>query len=175
MSLSVVYVKEFNHVVGALSLTGASPPTSVAALVGDELPLRLALDSGRSAALPLSESQLGVAAAADEPGVFTDALAFGVELDDTKKPKPVLVRLKAWQDALTLTAAGLAIKVPAPVGEVTKVLALISDGQDIHTLVGEIPAGTQDTTLPVAVGSGEHALLVLVAGFAGRLETAKLP
>jgi hypothetical protein len=50
------------------------------------------------------------------------------------------------------------------------VLALISDGPATHVLVNEIAIGSDHVNIPVTVDSGEHGVLVLVEGWAGRLE-----
>lgn len=171
MGLSVVYVSETGHVVGALGLTGGSAAADVASLVGASLPMRVELDAGEIAVLPLKDKTLGVAAADDEPGVFADPLAFGAELVEDQPPKPTLVRLAAWSDGLTLDGQGLTIEVPvAGNASATKVNALVSEGQDTLVLAGVIPAGAKKITLPVTVSAGRHGVLVLVAGWAGRLE-----
>jgi hypothetical protein len=170
MSISVVYSASTGHVMGALAVTGGTPSADVALLVGDSLPLRISLPTGEVAVLSLTDRQLGAGVVDDEPGVFVNSLAFGVTLEEDK-PKPTLAQLATWDTDLELTAQGLTIKVPVPnASRATPVLALISDGPATHVLVNEIPAGKTDVTIPVTVGSGEHGLLVLVEGWAGRLE-----
>src|SRR5215470_9714074 len=196
MSLFVVYVPDTGHVVGALNATGAALSAGAAlpggvalsagaalpggaalsagvgSLVGDALPMRVSLSNGEVAELALRAGQLAVLAADDEPAVFADPLAFGVELVPNAPPKPALLRLATWSsNELTLTSDGLVVKVPvANQSRISKVLALISDGQDTLVLTGEIPAQQDTVTLPVTVRSGVHGALVLVAGWAGRLE-----
>jgi hypothetical protein len=177
MSLFVVYVPDTGHVVGAVNAIGAAPPAVVDSrvdpgwLVGAELPLRVSLGVGEIAVLPLLARDLAVHAADDEPGVFADPLAFGVEQVQTQPPKPALVRLASWSTALEFANGGLSVEVPvADETQVTPVLALISEGQDTHVLAGEIAMGVKKVTLPVTVGSGPHGVLVLAAGWVGRLE-----
>jgi len=181
MSLSVVYVPDTGHVVGALSATGATMPTGptghtdagslLGSLVGDALPVRVSLGEGEVAELALRAGQLAVLAADDEPAVFADPLAYGVESVPDAPPKPALLRLASWSTGLTLTTERLVVTVPvANQSQTTKVLALVSDGQDTLVLAGEIPVQQDMVTLPVTVRSGRHGVLVLVAGWAGRLE-----
>ncbi|MFC9430109.1 hypothetical protein [Streptomyces sp. NPDC056987] len=177
MALSVVYAAGTGHVVGALALTGASTLPDVASLVGPALPLRVSLGSGRTATLPLNARELGVAAADDEPGALADPLAYAVELtaEVLPRPKPTLLRLATWKDGLALATDGLTITVPVARSGLTKVVALISDEQDTHVLAGEIPAGDTEVKLPVTLAAAsEHGVLVLVGGWAGRLEKAKV-
>ncbi|MFI9586799.1 hypothetical protein ACIHCQ_34345 [Streptomyces sp. NPDC052236] len=184
MALSVVYATDTGHVVGALALTGASARPGgasavpeVASLVGLALPLRVSLGAGRTATVPLNARELAVAAADDEPGALADPLAYGVEMtaEPTPKPKPTLLRLATWKDGLKLAADGLTITVPVATNRLLKVVALISDEQDTHVLAGEIVAGATEVTLPVTLAAAsEHGVLVLVGGWAGRLEKAKV-
>ncbi|MFJ5226424.1 hypothetical protein [Streptomyces sp. NPDC088400] len=177
MALSVVYVADTGHVVGALALTGASTLPDVASLVGLALPLRVSLGSGRTATLPLNARELAVAAADDEPGALADPLAYAVELtaEAPPRPKPTLLRLATWKDGLALATDGLAITLPVATNRLVKVVALVSDEQDTHVLAGEIPAGETKVKLPVTLATAsEHGVLVLVGGWAGRLEKAKV-
>jgi hypothetical protein len=103
----------------------------------------------------------------DEPGVLVDPLAFGVEGDD---PKPALMRLPTWDTPLAFTSAGLVVTVPVVASHDTPVLVLVSEGQDTLVRPGTITAASGDVTLPVTVSAGPHGVLVLVAGWAGRLE-----
>lgn len=175
MALTVVYAADTGHVVGALALTGTATgaPPDVAALVGRELPLRVSLGGGRTATLPLNARELAVAAVDDEPDALTDPLAFGVELTAEGKPKPTLLRLPAWTDSgsIALAADGLTVTVGVPVARPAKVVALVSDDQDTHVLAGEVPAQQTRVKLPLTLTpGGTHGVLVLVAGWAGRLE-----
>lgn len=174
MALSVVYVPDTGHVAGALGVTGEAAPDDVAVLVGPALPLRVRLDDGETAVLTLRDRQLAALAADDEPGVFADPLAFGVDQvenpDSTVVAKPGLLRLAPWSTTPTLDDDGLAIEVPvADQVKTVPVVALVSDGAETRLLTGAIPAGQRTVTLPVTVDSGPHAVLVLVAGWAGRL------
>ena len=176
MTLSVVYVPDTGHVVGALGVTGASAPADVTALVGSALPLRVALGGGETAVLSLRDRQLLALAADDEPGAFADPLAFGVEqvvgANSAVVPKPALVRLAPWFTQLRFDADGLVITVPvANTTGTTTVLALVSEGQETRVLAGAIEQGGRSVTLPVTVDGGPHGVLVLVAGWAGRLES----
>ncbi|MFH9672108.1 hypothetical protein ACH4L5_07470 [Streptomyces sp. NPDC017405] len=177
MALTVVYTAGTGHVVGALALTGAAAPADVAALVGRALPMRVFLDDGSVAALPLDARDLAVAAVDDEPGALADPLAFGVELGPEGRPEPTLVRLAAWTGGagVALSATGLTVTVQVAQARPATVVALVSDDQDTHVLAGEIPAQRSQVTLPVTLGpGGKHGVLVLVAGWAGRLEEAKV-
>ncbi|MER5932594.1 hypothetical protein [Streptomyces sp. NPDC002054] len=173
MALSVVYVADTGHVVGALALTGAGAPPDVAALVGRALPMRVLLGGGRTATLPLKARELAVAAVDDEPAALADPLAFGVELTPEGKPKPTLLRLATWtgSDSIALATDGLTVTVQVAAARPAKVVALVSDDQDTRVLAGEIPAQQTQVKLPVTLEAGSaHGVLVLVAGWAGRLE-----
>ncbi|MGW0768976.1 hypothetical protein [Streptomyces sp. NPDC002676] len=177
MALTVVYAADTGHVVGALALTGAGAPADVAALVGRALPMRVFLDEGRIATLPLNARDLAVAAVDDEPAALVDPLAFGVELSPEGRPKPTLVRLATWTGSagIALAADGLTVTVQVAAARPTKVVALVSDDQDTHVLAGELPAQQTQVKLPVSLDHGsKHGVLVLVAGWAGRLEEASV-
>ncbi|MFE5159735.1 hypothetical protein ACFRNT_14670 [Streptomyces sp. NPDC056697] len=170
MALSVVYTLDTGHVVGALALTGAAAPDEVAALVGRALPLRVSLDGGRVAALPLSARDLAVTAVDDEPAALAEPLAFGVEMTSEGKPKPALVRLASWTEGIALATDGLTVTVKVAVARPTPVVALVSDEQDTHVLAGEIPAQQTQVKLPVTLVAGSvHGVLVLATGWAGHL------
>lgn len=175
MSLFVVYVKETGHVVGAVRAIGVTVPT-VAALVGDGLPLRVSLGPGEIASLVLKPGDLAVHEADDEPGVFLDPLGFGVELgQDDQPPKPALVPLQRSSKPLVFDGIGLRVEVDNPVGENTVVRVLISYGQTTTLLVGQINKDGKDTTLPTPVDDDPHGVLVLIPGWAGRLEKVEKP
>jgi hypothetical protein len=174
MTLYVVYTLATGHVVGAVNaidaaipLADADTPIDPGLLVGDALPLRISLDAGEIASLPLLARELAVHTPDDEPGVFADPLAFGFEGD---KPKISLSRLPTWDTPLSFTNAGLAVTVPVVASHDTPVLVLVSEGQDTLMRPGTITAGSDTVTLPVTVSAGPHGVLVLVAGWAGRLE-----
>ncbi|GII84251.1 hypothetical protein Ssi03_22410 [Sphaerisporangium siamense] len=175
MALSVVYVADSGHVVGALALTGAGVAADLGAVVGAELSLRVPLGEGRVAPLPLSARRLALAPADDEPGVFDDPLAFGVELTSGGRPKPALARLAPWTTPLSLAKDRLTVTLPVPATRLTPVLALLSDGSETHVASGEIPPGGDKAELPVALDAGPHGVLVLVAGNTGRLEKLNVP
>ncbi|GAB3451476.1 hypothetical protein [Actinophytocola sediminis] len=177
MSLFVVYLPDTGHVAGAVSATGAVVPVEPTALVGDALPLRVPAGDGETATLPLPSRELLVLLADDEPAVFTDPLAFGVEQVPDAPPKSALVRLAAWSDELRFDAAGLVVRVPvANTTRTTPVFALVSGGQDVHVLAGEIAIGEDQVTLPLTVAAGStHGVLVLATGWAGRLATVTAP
>jgi hypothetical protein len=170
MSLSVVYVEDTGHVVGAVALTGASPGADVASLVGPELPLRLTLGSGNVSTLSLPDKRLAVLAADDEPGVFAEPLSFGIE-PGPDKPKPTLVRLAPWDKAFVLTADTLTVNLQLVTTRITPIMVLISGDPETHLFIGEIPAGEGSAEFQVSLTRGdEHAVLVLVEGQAGRFE-----
>jgi len=175
MALSVVYAVDTGHVVGALALTGTrtgtGAPAEAADLVGPALPLRVSLGEGRVATLPLSARELAVAAVDDEPAALAEPLAFAVEVTTDNKPKPALLRLPSWTEGIALAADGLTITVQIAVARPTPVVALVSDEQNTHVLGGEIPAQQTQVKLPVTLVAGSaHGVLVLAAGWAGRLE-----
>jgi hypothetical protein len=191
MTLSVVYVPDTGHVVGALGVTGELAPDQVAALVGPALPLRVPLGGDETAVLMLRDRQLSALAADDEPGVFADPLAFGVEqvenpdstvvatvsdVRSASSAKPALLRLASWTTTLTFDQDMLAVEVPvADATRDTPVVALVSDGAETRLLSGAIAAGQKTVNLPVTVDDGPHGVLVLVAGWAGRLESVTKP
>jgi hypothetical protein len=169
MALCAVYVKEFGHVVGAVATAGATVPLEVTALAGAELPLRTALDLGRTATLALKADRLAAAAVDDEPEVFDRHLLFGVELGPDTEPKPTLRRLAAWTKLPDLKEQSLEITLPATSAQPTPVLALITDGQDIRLVAGDVPANDPTVSLTVSVSKGMHGMLVLVPGLEGQL------
>jgi hypothetical protein len=175
MTLSVVYVPDTGHVVAALAVTGGQAPDDVSTLVGPAIPLRVTVDGGETAELTLLAGKLAGLAADDEPGVFGDPLAFGVDqvvtADQQVIPRPTLLSLDPLTDAPTLDATGLTVTVPRidPVNDAA-VLVLISDGPDTRTVPWLLPKGDKTVTIPVTVDDGEHGVLVLVAGWAGTLQ-----
>ncbi|MFI9455211.1 hypothetical protein [Amycolatopsis sp. NPDC052450] len=180
MTLSVVYVPDTGHVVGAVGVTGTPAPVEVSALIGPALPLRVTLGAGKTAVLTLRDRQLTALAADDEPGAFTDPLAFGVEQVEgpgsVMVAKPALRQLRPWIDKFAFDAVGLTVTVPsADNTRDTPVMALVSDGAETRVLAGAIAEGQKSVTLPVSVDSGPHGVLVLVAGWAGRLEAVTKP
>ncbi|MFH9399249.1 hypothetical protein ACH4JS_05605 [Streptomyces sp. NPDC017638] len=177
MALTVVYTAGTGHVVGALALTGAGAPADVAALVGRALPMRVCVDQGRVATLPLNAGNLAVAVVDDEPAALVDPLAFGVELNPEGRPGPTLTRLATWTGGagVALTPNGLTITVQVAPARPAKVVALVSADQDTHVLAGELPAQQTRVTLPVSLDAGgKHGVLVLAAGWAGLLEEANV-
>jgi hypothetical protein len=167
MSLSVVYVTDTNHVVGALALTGGGEPSDVSALVGTDLPLRTG-----TATLPLKAARLAALAADGEPSVFDEPLAFGVELTVSVPPKPkaTLLRLAPLPPPVTLAVTEVTITIPQHTTRTTPVLVLISGDPDVHLLTGEIPLGQQEIKFQTALSLGDtHGVLALVAGWAGWL------
>lgn len=175
MSLFVVYVKETNHVVGAVSAVGAAVPT-VAALVGDELPLRVSLGEGKIASLTLKAGELAVREADEEPGVFVDPLAFAVDQGTPDQPpKSALVPLDKAKTNLTFDVAGLTVAVDDNVPDNTVVRVLISYRQATSVLTGQIDKDGSRTTLETSVDTDPHGVLVLIPGWAGRLEKVEKP
>lgn len=177
MSLFVVYAQKTGNVVGAVSAIGVSAPANAAALVGNALPMRVRLADGSLVELLLPSAELLAHEADDNPEALVDPLRFGVELvpgsgtDDPPVAKPALLELNKWSDGLVFDAIGLVVTLPTPTVDKATVLALISgdDGTDLRT--GAIAAGGTQTTLPVSVDpQSSRGVLVLVAGWAGRLE-----
>ncbi|URM88808.1 hypothetical protein LUW75_00855 [Streptomyces sp. MRC013] len=175
MALTVVYAAGTGHVVGALALTGAEAPADAAALVGRALPLRVPLGGGRTAVLPLGAGELAVAAVDEEPAALADPLAFGVGLTAEGAPRPALLRLAEWSgDGVALAADGLTVAVRVAAARPARVVALVADDRDTRVLAGELPAGQDRVKLPVALDAGgAYGVLVLVEGWAGRLERAE--
>lgn len=180
MTLSVVYVPDTGHVVAALAVTGGQAPDDVSALVGAALPLRVAVGGGETVELTLPAAKLAGLAADDEPGVFADPLAFGVDqvttADQQVVPRPTLLNLDPLTDALKLDTTGLTVTVPR--GDPVKdnlVLVLISDGPDTLAVPWLLPKGDKTVTIPVTVDDGQHGVLVLVAGWAGTLQAVSKP
>jgi len=169
MSLYVVYVRETGHVAGAVDAVGVPGPGNAAALVGAALPLRVSTGPGEIVSLPLPAADLEVHAADEEPDVFADPLAFGVE-----PAKPVLTRLREWGEEPTFSPDSLVITVPvADQSRATPVLALVTGGQDLRILSGEIPAGQDAVELAITVPAGTYGVLALVAGWAGALTAVR--
>lgn len=173
MSLFVVYVRKTGHVVGAVNAIGATPPADAAALVGADLPLRLSLSTGETVIIPLASDDLEKHTPDDEPAVFTDPLTYGVE--PVTEPKPALVELTPWTGGLTFGEATLTVMLPTPVSVLTEVVALVSDEQGTLTASATIQVGVRAVDLPIAVASGAHGVLVLVAGWVGRFEEVTAP
>ncbi|SNY37885.1 hypothetical protein [Paractinoplanes atraurantiacus] len=167
MTLSVVYALETGHVVGALSSLGAPVAADAGPLVGPALPLRVAVGAGEPAMVSVPVRELAAHLPDDEPLVLTDPLAFGVE----QPPKPALVRLRTWTNALSFTDAGLSVTIPTfDQVNATHVVAFVTEGPDTRMTSGDIKAGETTVVLPIAVENGAHGVLVLVSGWAGRLE-----
>ncbi|OLF10183.1 hypothetical protein BLA60_17215 [Actinophytocola xinjiangensis] len=174
MALHVVFLPDTGHVAGAVATTGGAVPADAAALVGDALPLRVPTAGGPvTVAVPARE--LSPLLADDEPRVFTDPLAFGVEQVADADPKPGLVRLADWTEGVRLDPTGLVVTVPVAAGPATPVFALVAGAQDTHVLAGEIAAGQDSVTLPLTVPAGEYGALVLVTGWVGRLVAVTAP
>jgi hypothetical protein len=175
VSISVVYAAETGHVLGALAVTGGTPPADVASLVGTSIPVRMTLPAGEVAVFSFTERQLGAGVVDDEADVFDDPFAFGVTLEDgtpEPKPKPTLARLASWEGGIVLSDRSLTVTVPVKdTSRATPVLALVSDGPVTKVLLNEIPVNSDHVELPVTVDSGGHGILVLAAGWAGRLES----
>lgn len=176
MTFYVVYVPRTGHVVGAVNASGGVPPgkDDVGALVGSALPMRVSVD-GEVVTLPLPVGQLALLKADDEPRVFDNPLRFGVEMAGDE-PKPALVRLKPEIPELKLTVDSLVVTVQSaePILN-TPVLALVSDGEEVHERPWTIPAGDDSADIPVTVSDGNHGVLVLVAGWVGVLKTEPKP
>ncbi|MDH6213445.1 hypothetical protein [Streptomyces pseudovenezuelae] len=175
MALSVVYAVDTCHVLGAVALTGASASNDAAELVGPALPLRVSLGADGTATLPVDARELAVAAVDDEPGALAEPLAYAVEFGSDEKPKPKLLHLPSWNNELKLTTDKLTVTVPFDTTAPTPVVALVSDHQATHVLAGEIPAGGTEAKLAVSLAADTaYGVLVLVVGWAGRLERVKV-
>ncbi|ANW21685.1 hypothetical protein [Streptomyces clavuligerus] len=170
--LSAVHWEETGHVVGALALTGPGAVADVAALVGRALPLRVPTAEGRVLSVTLPAARLAAVAVDEEPGALTEPLSFGVETADGR-PRPTLVRLTGWNSAITLTRSGLTVDLPQPAAAATAVSALVADEQETLSLRGVIGQGQTRVTLALSVPAGTYGVLVLAAGWAGRLQQAR--
>jgi hypothetical protein len=181
MTLFVVYAPETGHVVGAVNSIGApalAPPgpsgtVDPGPLVGAALPLRVCLGAGEPAVVSLPARELAAHAPDDEPAVLADPLAFGVEqVGDGRPPKPALVRLRTWSGGLEFAPGGLSVEIPTPDKvKVTHVVAFVAAGRDTRIASGDIEAGDTEVVLRIEdVEDGTHGVLVLVTGWAGRLE-----
>lgn len=172
MSLSVVYVAETGHVVGAVSLTGGTLSTEAASFVGNRLPLRIALDADRTAELPLRADQLGAGVVDDEAAVFVEPLTFGVELttEDPPRPKPALLRLQSAVSA-KLSETDVTVTLDDPVTRTTRVLVLVSDGQTPALFAEDILPGANAAKFLTTLKKGTFGVLTLVAGRIGTLKS----
>jgi hypothetical protein len=172
MTLYVVYVPDTGHVVGAVNAVGVTLPGDAGAqsLTGRELRLRINIGAGEIATLPLAAGDLAVHAPDDQPSVFADPLAFGVEQVPGAKPKPALRELPSWKDPdLVFSTDSLVVTLPFEVTVQTPVLALVAVDQSVRVLPGSIQAGGESIQLGVTVTAGFYGVLVLVAGLAGVL------
>ncbi|GAB3158835.1 hypothetical protein GCM10027258_70930 [Amycolatopsis stemonae] len=174
MSVFAVYESSTGTLVGAVKAIDVPVPVA-AALVGDALPVRLPLSTGEVATLALPGGELAVHEADDQPAVFVEPLTYGVALQPNQQPKPTLVKLAKVTEPLKIDATGLVVKLPEKPAQDTAVFALVSDGTDTLPLRGTITKDNDHVALPVTVGPGAHAVLVLVAGRAGRLTEVKTP
>jgi hypothetical protein len=163
MSVFAVYESSTGVVVGAVKAIDIPVP-AVDALVGAALPVRVG-----EATLSLPGRELAVHEADDQPEVFTDPLAYGVTAVPDQPPKPALTKLPVL-DAPTFDGAGLLVKLPGNPAQDTAVFALVSEGPGTLPLTGTITKDTDHVSMPVTVSAGTHAVLLLVAGWAGRLE-----
>jgi hypothetical protein len=159
VSVFAVYESSTGVVVGAVKAIDVPVP-AVAALVGTALPVRVG-----AATLSLPGRELAVHEADDQPEVFTDPLAYGV----TRPPKPALAKLPTL-DPPTFDGTGLLVALPGNPAQDTAVFALVSEGQGTLPVTGTITKDTDHVALPVTVSAGTHAVLLLVAGWAGRLD-----
>ncbi|MFD5095647.1 hypothetical protein ACFWMR_33950 [Amycolatopsis thailandensis] len=174
MSVFAVYESSTGNVVGAAKAIGVAVPTAQA-LVGDALPVRLSLGTGEVVTLSLRGRELAVHEADDQPEVFVEPLAYGVTRVQGQPPKPALAKLPVLPESPTFDAVGLLVKLPKNPPQDTTVFALVSEGEETLPLAGTITKDTDHVSLPVTVTAGAHAVLLLVAGWAGRLEEVKKP
>jgi hypothetical protein len=172
MSVFAVYESSTGVVVGAVKAIGTAVPTA-AALVGDALPVRVSVDAA-VVTLSLRGTELAVHEADDQPEVFADPLAYGVTRLPAQPPKPALAKLPAL-DAPTFDDTGLVVTLTGNAAQDTAVFALVSEGQETLPITGTITKGARDVSIPVTVGKGVHGVLLLVAGWAGRLEEVEKP
>lgn len=164
MSLTVAYATDTRHVLGALAASGplASGPLAPGDLVGEGLPLWVSRQDGTVDDLTVPAARLSVAAVADEPGVLVAPRDYEVPEEGG-----ALRALAPWTGGITLAADGVTVTVSRPVTEPAPVLVAIAGGPP---LLGRIGVGERETTVGVRVAEGKHGVLVLVRGWAGRLE-----
>jgi hypothetical protein len=163
VSVFAVYESSTGVVVGAVRAIDLPVP-AVVALVGAALPVRAG-----AATLTLPGRELAVHEADDQPEVFTDPLAYGVTRVPNQPPKPALAKLPTL-DPPTFDGTGLLVALPGNPAQDAAVFALVSEGQGTLPVTGTITKDTDHVALPVTVSAGTHAVLLLVAGWAGRLD-----
>ncbi|WP_370961954.1 hypothetical protein [Amycolatopsis sp. cg9] len=168
MSVFAVYESSTGNVVGAVKAIG-TPLPAAADVVGAALPVRLSLGSGEVVTLSLAGRELAVHEADDQPAVFVEPLAYGVKRVAGQPAKPALAKL-AELSAPAFDPTGLLVELPGPAAEDTAVFALVSEGPDTLPVTGKVEKDADHVSLPVTVSAGAHAVLLLVAGWAGRLE-----
>ncbi|MEU8636525.1 hypothetical protein AB0C38_30525 [Amycolatopsis sp. NPDC048633] len=168
MSVFVVYESSTGVVVGAVQAIG-TPVPAVDALVGAALPVRVG-----EAVLSLPSRELAVHEADDQPAVFAGPLAYGVTRPPNQPPKPALAKLPVL-DAPTFDETGLVVQLPGAPAQDTAVFALVSEGPATLPITGTITTDTARVSIPVTVSAGAHTVLLLVAGWAGRLEEVEKP
>jgi len=174
MTLSVVYVAQTGHVVGARGVTGEDAVTDLASLIGTELTLRKSLETGDLAAVSLRPGQLAAGSVDDEPRVFAGPLTFGADVEGGVL-KPALLELSPWHDGLALKETTFEVSVPVAVGPATPVVVLLAGDAGTTLLTGEIPAQGKTVAFQVDLKKDDvHAVLVLVAGQTGRFEALKV-
>jgi hypothetical protein len=159
MSLTVAYVTETGHVLGALATSG---PVAAGDPFGAAFPLWVPRGDGAVVDLAVPAARLSVAAVDDDPGVLVAPRDYGVRAQGGG-----LQPLAPWSDAIDLTAEAVTVTVPRPVPVAAAVLVVVAGGP---LLTGEIPAGDDHTAIGARFGEGPHGVLVLVAGWVGRLE-----
>ncbi|VVJ18065.1 Uncharacterised protein [Amycolatopsis camponoti] len=164
MSVFAVYETSTGVVVGAVKAIDVPVP-AVDALVGAALPVR----SG-AATMSLPARELAVHEADDQPEVFADPLAYGVTRLPDQPPKPALAKLAELPDPPAFDGTGLLVALPGNPAQDTTVFALVSEGPGTLLVTGTIAKDTDHVSLPVTVSAGPHAVLLLVAGWAGRLD-----
>ncbi|WP_410636486.1 hypothetical protein [Amycolatopsis sp. cmx-4-83] len=173
MSVFAVYESSTGIVVGAVKAIG-TPVPAADVLVGAALPVRLSLKAGDLVTLSLGGRELAVHEADDQPAVFLDPLAYGVTRVSGQPAKPALKELAELKVPVEFDPTGLLVKLPGVADADTAVFALVSEGPDTLPVAGVVKKDDDHVSLPLTVSTGAHAVLVLVAGWAGRLvEVAK--
>jgi hypothetical protein len=172
MSLNVLYAAETGHVLGAVAVSGPVTTPSVEDLAGPALPLWVA-DRTAAVDLAVPAARLAVVTVADEEGALAAPCDFGVDVSPGQAPRSALRRLDPWPEGFMPfepVPAGVEITVPRSRPEATAVLVVIAGPTSPPPVLSEIPAGDQDVIVGATLTSGEYGILVLAAGWAGRLE-----
>jgi hypothetical protein len=157
-----VFAADTGHVLGAVTVNGGPDRApAVVDLVGDELPLRATLPDGNLVEVPVRASRLNAAAIEDAPGdLFVTPLSFAVATGKALNQPAPAPDVSFNGKTLTVTLQ------PAPAAATTA-LVLVSGDRGFQQPVA---AGAATVKIAVSLATGEYGVLVLVPGFAARLD-----